>query len=346
MPQEVTNNIKDGEIMGVFHFLNVKEGDCSIIKHASGHTTVFDVCNAYKEDLITASSDKLSVFLEKASGNLNQKRCPVNPITYMKAHGYHSVFRFVLSHPDMDHMDGIKDFFEEFQPVNFWDTENRDEKEFGEGARYNESDWEFYKSLRDGNPSTDPKRLTLYAGTRGKFYNEHENGNSGGDGIYILAPTSDLINHAVESDDYNDASYVILYKAVGGRILLAGDSHDATWEYILANHADEVRDIDLLIAPHHGRKSSRSYEFLDVVNPTLTLFGNARSEHLAYDAWSYRRLPYITNNQANCIIVNADVTPMELFVTNEEYAKKQNTRTWYSSQFQGWFLGFVERRII
>ena len=32
--------------MATIHFLNVKEGDCSIIEHNSGHTTVIDVCNA------------------------------------------------------------------------------------------------------------------------------------------------------------------------------------------------------------------------------------------------------------------------------------------------------------
>ena len=59
---------------------------------------------------------------------------------------------------------------------------------------------------------------------------------------------------------------------------------------------DDLRDIDLLIAPHHGRSSGRSYEVLDVLRPALTFFGNARSEHLAYSAWNYRKLPFVTNN--------------------------------------------------
>jgi hypothetical protein len=28
------------------HFLNVREGDCIVIQHISGHATVIDVCNA------------------------------------------------------------------------------------------------------------------------------------------------------------------------------------------------------------------------------------------------------------------------------------------------------------
>jgi len=36
---------------------------------------------------------------------------PVNPIEYLRDRGISEVFRFILTHPEMDHMDGIKDFF-------------------------------------------------------------------------------------------------------------------------------------------------------------------------------------------------------------------------------------------
>jgi hypothetical protein len=45
-----------------------------------------------------------------------------------------------------------------------------------------------------------------------------------------------------------------------------------------------VTNVDLLIEPHHGRKSGRSYDFLDTLKPKVTIFGNANSEHLAYGA--------------------------------------------------------------
>lgn len=35
-------------LLNTFHFLNVKNGDCSIIKHVSNHLSVIDVCNARK----------------------------------------------------------------------------------------------------------------------------------------------------------------------------------------------------------------------------------------------------------------------------------------------------------
>ena len=340
--------------MATIHYLNVKEGDCSVIQHDSGRVTVIDVCNAkptesLEDAIMEAVMAEFSKHERGVSGNFQQKKYPVNPITYLRKQEITSIFRYIQTHPDMDHMDGIKALFETFQPLNFWDTDNKKEmpKESWEGSPYNEEDWKFYKHLRDTNPQSDPKRLTLLSGARGQFYNIGEDGTPGGDGLYILAPTQELVDTANETDDdYNRCSYVILFSAGDNRIVFGGDSHDETWEHILQNYKDKVTDIDLLIAPHHGRKSGRSYEFLDTLRPTLTFFGNARSEHLAYDAWRRRGLPFITNNQANCMVVDTSITPMTLYVTHEHYARRVNPSTYYSNQFRAWYVGPITEGLI
>ena len=322
-----------------FHFLNVKDGDCSIIEHGSGHVSVIDVCNA--EKVTTQMSFAELVYLTeraKVGGNFQQKKHPVNPVEYLHKFNIDSVFRFVLTHPDMDHMDGIKDFFECFRPLNFYDIDNDKEMEFPKGSPYNEEDWKFYKKLRDTNPVTDPQRLTLFSGDKGIHRAKDWNGNPPGDAFYVLAPTPELVQQANETEDYNDASYVILYRGAGGRILLSGDSHDKTWEHILDNWEDDVKDVDLLIAPHHGRKSSRSYDFLNIVNPKMTFFGNARSEHLAYSAWNYRKLEHITNNEANCMVVDCSGNNLTLYATYEKFARTRNPDTFYSKVFDAWHL--------
>ncbi|HEY1722223.1 MAG TPA: hypothetical protein VGG27_13345 [Magnetospirillaceae bacterium] len=327
--------------MGVFHFLNVKQGDCSIIQHAGGHVSVIDICNASEISEEQVALDEAVVSAAKGIlGNFNEKDHPVNPIAYMKAFGMKDVFRFIVTHPDMDHIGGIRDFFKTFSPTNFWDTDNHAEKDFGAGGPHDEGDWLFYKKLRDESPTDDPKRLTFYAGAKRLYFNRDDNGGNG-DGLYILAPTPELVAQANKGDEYNDLSYVLLYRSAGGRVLMAGDSHDGTWEHILANHADDVRDVELLIAPHHGRHSDRSFDFLDVVNPRLTFFGNASSEHLAYDAWRNRSLPIITNNQAGCMVVNTSANPMEVYVTNKSFAQKLNAETSYEPKYRAYFCGTI-----
>lgn len=322
-----------------FHFLNVKDGDCSIIEHGSGNVSIIDVCNAEKTTT-AMSALELKYLTERAkvAGNFQQKKHPVNPVEYLQKFGINQVFRFILTHPDMDHMDGIKDFFDCFNPANFWDTNNNKEMDFPEGSPYNEEDWNFYKQIRDGKSQTNLTRLTLFSGSRNMYWAQDANGQPPGDKLSILAPTPELVTQANESEDYNDASYVILYRGIGGKILLSGDSHDNTWEHILDKWEDDVKDVDLLIAPHHGRKSGRDYKFLDTVNPKMTFFGNARSEHLAYSAWNYRKLEYITNNQANCMVVDCSGNNLKLYATYETFAKKYNPLTFYSRTYDAWHL--------
>jgi competence protein ComEC len=207
----------------------------------------------------------------------------------MRDRGITSVFRFILSHADMDHMDGIKPFFEAFRPPNFWDTNNKKEIRDFDHGRFDPDDWNFYKSLRDGSFQNNLTRLVLHSGAEGQYYNRGEHGLDNGDGLYVLAPTPDLIRSANDMGDWNDASYVILYVTGGRRILFAGDSHDATWEHILTIWGHSLNGIDVLIAPHHGRHSDRNFEFLDVLKPKLTLFGNAPCEHMSYEEWYKRR---------------------------------------------------------
>ncbi len=101
--------------------------------------------------------------------------------------------------------------------------------------------------------------------------------------------------------------------------------------------------VDVLIAPHHGRDSGRSYEFLDVVRPKLTLFGNAPSEHLAYDEWNRRDLLFITNNQAGTVVLDITVDALSVFVAHEPFARAfvrdRPYDTHYDGSIRGWFIG-------
>ena len=313
--------------MGIIHFMNVNEGDCIWVHHASERNTVIDV-----------SAAKPVIVFESASGNHNQKNYPVNPIEYLRSFNVSSIFRFILTHPDMDHMDGLKTLFDNFSVINFWDTENTktmdDNTSWG---KYNKEDWDFYQEVRKS--SDDPKVLHNYAGSTGQYYNMDENGKSGADGLYILAPTKELVSAANESGDYNDCSYVILYRTNNRKIVFAGDSAEKTWDYILENHKEDVTDVDILFAPHHGRKTGGNSEYLDVLNPKLTLFGNAKSEYLDYDAWNNRKLDHITNNQANCVILDTfGQDGIDVYVSYEVFAKKRNPNAVYNETLNAWYI--------
>jgi competence protein ComEC len=335
-------------LVPTLHFLNVGHGDCTWIKHGDGLNTVVDVCHARSPTVHPPRGLLAALEAPTQLGrDFGQKKYPVNPIEYMQGFGETDVHRFVLTHPDMDHMDGIEPFFRTFPPVNFWDTDNRKViTEFG-ASRFAKEDWSFYRGLRDRKPETDPKRLALFSGATGPFYNQSDSGQAGGNGLHILAPTADILRNAITCDDYNDCSYVLLWlvrtKNGNKKVILGGDSHDVSWTHVLSHHRAEVSNVDLLIAPHHGRDSDRSYDFLDVLKPKLTFFGVARSEHLGYSAWRSRGLEVMTNNMGNCFVVDFSDEWGHVYCTNHAFAnvyrrEKFREATFHAATIKGWYV--------
>ena len=72
--------------MAKIHFLNVDEGDCSIIEHDNGKITMIDICcgNIEGGENMSETFSKSSV--NNIKGNYNQKAYPTNPVEYLKEH--------------------------------------------------------------------------------------------------------------------------------------------------------------------------------------------------------------------------------------------------------------------
>jgi competence protein ComEC len=327
--------------MPAVHFLNVGNGDCIVIQHGSGRVSMIDICsgnidapsNAFAQGGLAgiglrpppnASAEGALAGLG-LRGNLGMGTKPTRPQDFLRELGVSEIWRFILTHPDMDHLDGFDALFNEFTVHNFWHSgASREKPSFGGFSRYKEMDWDRYERVKTGRDKVN-SRLVL-AGDRFAYANQNDTGHGWGDGLNILAPTPELIYQANQTEDPNDGSYVILYCSESFRIIFAGDSHDETWEQILTHHAEDVANCDVLIAPHHGRDSGRQWDFLDVLRPKLTLFGVARSEHLAYEAWNKRGLFKITNNQAGNISIEVSEQRLDVFVENENFAIAKSPR--------------------
>jgi len=301
--------------MARVHIVNVFPGDCSIIQHNSGRVTMVDICDG------NAETTRKAVFKGEAAGatgNFRMCDCNTNPIEYCKSLGIKRLWRFVLSHPDMDHMDGFNRLVDQIGIDNFWDSGARREKPPFEGGQYFEDDWDRYVKVRDGQES-GVTVLRKVAGDSFQFANDAPEGQ-GHDGLHILAPTSELLNDPDLDNDVNEGSYVVNYQSNGGRILLCGDAHDAAFGHIKRNYRQSVEGAAILLAPHHGRDSGRSYEFLDFIRPKLTVIGCAPSEYIDYAQWSRRGLDMITSNQAGNIVLDIGDGFIDVFIENKRFA--------------------------
>lgn len=307
--------------MARIHFLNVGNGDCSIIEHNSGRVSMIDICSGNTDE---AAKKSMASILEafdspnQRSGNYGMRERPTNPVEYMKRNGIKSPFRFILTHPDCDHLDGFDSLCTEFGITNFWDNGLRKVKPDFKGGHYKEEDWDRYEEVRD-KKQTGLTVVRHLAGSEFPFANQGDP-EGRGDCLDIVAPDAALVKAANESEDPNDGSYVIVYRSEGGTIVFGGDGHDSTWDYVLQNHSALVADCAVLIAPHHGRDSGRSHEFLKTLKPALTLFGCADSEHLAYEPYTRLNLFKITNNQSGNVVMEPHAKGIDIYIENKNFA--------------------------
>lgn len=269
-----------------FHFLNVGKGNCTVIEFPSSHLSVIDI-----DDSRSMSEDERYFILE---GTL-QKAKLTDPIVYIADNyfsKYNEIFRFILTHPDMDHMSGIKELFTRKYVRNFWDTNNDKyiDPDTWEDSPYNKEDWDFYQSIRKSEE--DPKTLVLYRGAKSECCWVQ-------DGIEILSPTQELVGEANKSDDYDHLSYVLMVRFAGRKALLCGDATKRALENIINHYDKRELKCDVLLAPNHGSPNHISKEILDVFNPDLTIVSVIKGTDYARELYSRYGIVLSTKHYGN-----------------------------------------------
>ena len=229
-----------------------------------------------------AGSSRGDAELKKAEAKL------VDPVDYIKNRfPDQSIFRYVQTHPDMDHMGGLYRLKQEnVSIVNFWDTDNSitKEMELSKWANVNHDvkDWERYQEFHTGNVA-GCTLLKLKQGASSQFYKD--------DGIRIWAPFENT--EAKDPDaDPNYFSYVLQIQFGKCSIVLGGDLADYMWDQLLENSGGKLPKVDLLKASHHGRKSGYSVDAVKAMAPEVTIcsVGELHSRHDA--AASYERFSH------------------------------------------------------
>lgn len=283
-----------------FHFLDVGHGDCTIVD-IPNRLTVIDINNCktlaresetelknrYRKDASNpflrgaaaalggggGTSRPVNLFTEiiaqmaEAERKLKEAKDKLtNPIDYLKARfAGRSIFRYIQTHPDMDHMAGIHRLLEEGILIeNFWDTDHcisKDEDALRSGeVNHNIQDWHTYLRLR--NSQNGPTVLRLTYGATGNFWTE--------DGISIWSPVDR--RHCKNPDaNPNALSYVLLFQVGKCNIVIGGDATEEMWDELYKKWGGRSIKIHLLKASHHGRKSGYHREVVKAMNPDVTI---------------------------------------------------------------------------
>lgn len=212
-------------------FLDVGQGDCILVETKEGQIFLFD----------GGSSSKM-----KVGTNII--------IPFLKYYGIGKIDAIFISHPDKDHYNGIMELLTDSEGI-----------EIGQVYLPKVS-----KSVRERDMSEIIEIMGVNA-SRGKniplgYLSIGDEWKHGGTEIICMHPTKDFVG---ESNTYSECFYI---KNENTRVLLTGDVEGAGEKIFLQNLKELcISDVSLLKVAHHGSKNSTSQEFIDVVNPKVSI---------------------------------------------------------------------------
>lgn len=265
--------------------LSVKNGDMFYINHNSDNFSMID-CNI--------ADDRKSEILDEVK-NLAEKK---------------DIVRFISTHPDQDHIHGIE-YLDELKFIpNFYCVDNNVSKSTETKS------FKKYKELRGSS-----RAYKICKGCKRKWMNMSDD-ECGSAGISVLWP--DLANEtfqnalqdAESSENPNNISPAIVYSLEEGvRALWLGDMEN---DYMVAIEDDiALSPVDILFAPHHGRKSGRVPKtWLDKLEPRLIVVGEAPSDELEY----YSNYNTLTQNSAGDILFCCETGKTHVYVGSPSYS--------------------------
>jgi competence protein ComEC len=165
----------------------------------------------------------------------------------------------VLTHPQADHMNGLRFITEAFHPEQFWyngdQVETRSFKNLM--AALDKQD----VHIKEPAQLSDKIRLN-------------------GAEIEVLHPEPGIrINDMpLEGKDLNNRSMVLKITFAGVSILFPGDIEDEGEKRLLRRVGARVRS-DILLSPHHGSRTSSSEAFLKMVAPEICVISSGEDRY-------------------------------------------------------------------
>ncbi|MDR0677052.1 MAG: hypothetical protein LBF97_08490 [Elusimicrobiota bacterium] len=279
--------------MSIIKSFAVGNGDMFYIKHNTPNFTIIDCC------LSDNNREKIIDEIKEESKNK-------------------IISRFISTHPDEDHIQQLNYLDDESEIINFYCVKN-------EATKLEETDsFKRYCKLRD----SEKKAFYISKGCYRKWMNrdgEDENGHYiYNAGINILWPiiSNEYFKRELENVKNgtcpNNISPIIKYSIKNSvTVLWMGDLENDFMENIIKEIT--FPKINLLFAPHHGRKSGRIPDaWLKEMDPDIIIMGEAPSKNLDY--YGYDDYNKITQNSAIDIIFECIDTKMHIYVSNKNYS--------------------------
>lgn len=270
--------------MSTVRSFTVGNGDMFYINHNSDNFTIID-CQLFGDHKIWLTKELKTIAAGKG------------------------ITRFISTHPDEDHIEGLEHLDKELPILNFYVVKNAATK-----PSPSES-FEHYCKLRDGD-----KAFYVEKGCSRKWMNQNDE-TRGSSGISILWPQTSnkhfkvALEEAAAGTKFNNISLVARYAVQdGASFMWIGDLETQFMEDIY--DSIELPQTTIVFAPHHGRKSGKLPDkWLDKLRPKIIVIGEAKARHLHY----YTGYNKITQTKAGDITFDVEENKVHCYASNKDY---------------------------
>jgi beta-lactamase superfamily II metal-dependent hydrolase len=221
----------------------------------------------------------------------------------------------IITHPHLDHIDDILNF-DLLDPKVFRRPKHLTNKEVMEGVQDKDKP-KFKKYCEINNRYSSP----VSSDSSDSASNPD---NWGGLNIQSFTPSS--CNH----NNYNNHSIVTVIELDGLKVVIPGDNEKCSFDELLEKETfkSAIKNADVLLAPHHGRESGYNKDFMDLVNPRLTVVSDGRfcetSANARYSAksrgWKVFRKDG-SSKERKCLTTNSDGEVTVKFGSNSDGSK-------------------------
>jgi len=229
-------------------------------------------------------------------GTGNWESGNASPLSLLRNKDIHYM---IITHPHLDHIDDILQF-DRNEPTVLWRAKAITNDEVMEGVRdCDKPKFEKYCEInnrfdRPISSSEDATTDTPFDGMTVKQYNT---------------------THCDKSN-FNNFSPVTIVRLDKIKIVICGDNETASFEILMnkAGFQDDVKDADILVTAHHGRETGYYKDFVDKVNPRLSIISDSsKSKTTAQDkytkvsrGWTVHNLNSGKDEKRYCLTTRSD----------------------------------------
>ena len=246
------------------------------------------------------SPNNRHIVIDLGTGDYSGKNLEFSPLKHLKyKYGVTQLDYVIITHPHLDHIDDVLNF-DLLSPKVFCRPRQLTNDEVMKGVRDQDKEKfkkycqlnDHYVTNIDGGPN-DPKIPANYGNMK----------------ISIFHSTS------CTHDNFNNHSILTVIEFADMKVVVPGDNEKCSYEELLKSDTfkSSIKNSDILLAPHHGRDTGFNVDFINLVNPRLTVVSDGRfCDTSANGRYSQKSRGWIvyksdgSSTERKCLTTNSD----------------------------------------